>query len=256
MSAPDDSVKGEAARHIRGFTRDDVPALEQIADGIHIGAALAAGYGRISAGFTRMDAGARAPLAAPYEEVWVLTAGAMRIDSADGVVSARPGDLVHLRPASRGELEVTDDLDMLALAFPPLWEVELEAWELAREQSVAGPFARVLSRDRKAYPQPAADRWLFTTADAGRHFEMGFGRAGTDGAEDEFTVAGDRVMVATTGRFRIHTDGAAGPHVRVITVEQGGFAYLPAGTSGTLSAEPGSEIAWAHLSRSPRRRPT
>ncbi|VFB01241.1 Ethanolamine utilization protein [Nocardia cyriacigeorgica] len=253
MSAPDeqDSGMNEIVCRIRCFTHRDVRSWEQVADGIRIGAALTADYGRMSAGFTRMAAGARAPLAAPYEEVWMLTAGTMTIDSADGVASARQGDLIHLHPASRGELSVTRDLEMLALAFPPAWEIELEAWEAAREQSAAGPFARVISHPEVSGSWQSEDRRPFiTTAErAGRHFAMGFGRAGAGGAHDAFAVPGDQVMLATAGRCHIRTGthGAAGGDGRAITIRQGEFAYLPAGSSGTLSAEPGSEITWAHL---------
>ncbi|WP_280231200.1 hypothetical protein [Nocardia cyriacigeorgica] len=239
----------ESVDRIRRFTHRDVRAWEQIADGIRIGAALTADYGRMSAGFTRMAAGARAPLAAPYEEVWMLTAGTMTIDSADGVASARPGDLIHLHPASRGELSVTRDLDMLALAFPPAWEIELEAWEAAREQSAAGPFARVISHAEVSGSWRTVDRRPFmTTAEqAGRHFAMGFGRAGAGGRHDAFAVPGDQVMLATAGQCHIRTHAAAGGDGRAVTIRQGEFAYLPAGSSGTLSAEPGSEITWARL---------
>ncbi|MBF6413772.1 hypothetical protein [Nocardia cyriacigeorgica] len=241
----------ETVCRIRRFTHRDVRAWEQIADGIRIGAALTADYGRMSAGFTRMAAGARAPLAAPYEEVWMLSAGTMTIDSADGVASARPGDLIHLYPAGRGELRVTRDLEMLALAFPPAWEIELEAWEAAREQSAAGPFARVISHPEVPGSWQSEDlRPFITTAErAGQHFAMGFGRAGAGGAHDPFDVSGDQVILATAGRCHIRTGthDAAGGDGRVITIRQGEFAYLPAGSSGTLSAEPGSEITWARL---------
>ncbi|AVH20876.1 hypothetical protein [Nocardia cyriacigeorgica] len=239
----------ESVGRIRRFTHRDVRAWEQIADGIRIGAALTADYGRMSAGFTRMAAGARAPLAAPYEEVWMLTAGTMTIDSADGVASARPGDLIHLHPASRGELSVTRDLDMLALAFPPAWEIELEAWEAAREQSAAGPFARVVSHAEVSGSWRSVDRrpFMSTAEQAGRHFAMGFGRAGAGGAHDAFAVPGDQVMLATAGQCHIRTHAAAGGDGRAVTIRQGEFAYLPVGSSGTLSAEPGSEITWAHL---------
>ncbi len=239
----------ESVGRIRRFTHRDVRAWEQIADGIRIGAALTADYGRMSAGFTRMAAGARAPLAAPYEEVWMLTAGTMTIDSADGVASARPGDLIHLHPASRGELSVTRDLDMLALAFPPAWEIELEAWEAAREQSAAGPFARVVSHAEVSGSWRSVDRrpFMSTAEQAGRHFAMGFGRAGAGGGHDAFAVPGDQVMLATAGQCHIRTHAAAGGDGRAVTIRQGEFAYLPAGSSGTLSAEPGSEITWAHL---------
>ncbi|WP_280480933.1 hypothetical protein [Nocardia cyriacigeorgica] len=237
MSAPDEM---KLVRHIRAFTPREVRAWEQIDDGIRIGAAVAADYARMSAGFTRMSAGARAPLAAPYEEVWILTAGTMTVDSADGSTVARPGDLVHLHPATRDEFSVTADLAMLALAFPPVWEVELAEWEVAREQSTAGPFARIVSSRHDTHRRHGADR-LFLAAEAGQHFEVGFIRAG---ARVEFDAPNDQVIVATTGRFQIR---GAGPVGRTIVVEQGEFAYLPAGSSGTLSAEPGAEMAWARL---------
>ncbi|MBF6397441.1 hypothetical protein IU438_16770 [Nocardia cyriacigeorgica] len=247
MSAPDE-IDSETVRRIRTFTHRDVRAWEQIADGIRIGAALAADYGRMSAGFTWMSTGARAPLAAPYEEVWILAAGTMRFDSADGIAVARPGDLIHLHPASRGEFRVAEDLTMLALAYPPLWDIELGTWELARAQSVAGPFARVLSVRHGAHPRHTTDG-LFTTTEEGQHFGMGFGRPAARGADDEFDIANDQVLVATRGRFRIR---GAGPDGGTSTVEHGEFAYLPAGSRGTLSAEPGSAIAWAHLRRPAR----
>ncbi len=54
----------------------------------------------MSVGFTQLDAGTRAPLVAPYEEVWIVTAGSMVVDSDDGRASARPGDLIVLRAAN------------------------------------------------------------------------------------------------------------------------------------------------------------
>ncbi|WP_280460930.1 hypothetical protein [Nocardia carnea] len=250
------SEPGVSARRIRAFTPADVRTWEHIEGGIRLGSVVGEGYGRMSVGFTQLDAGTRAPLLAPYEEVWIVTAGTMIVDSDDGSVSARPGDLIALRAASRGELRVEADVEMIALAYPPAWEIDSAAWESARARSAAGPSAVVLSPGGSPSPWTRGERQELFAAhgkadSAQNHFGVGFWRADTQ-ADVEFFTRHDNLVAATAGQFEIHVgedpncDGSPAPAGRgLVMIRQGEFAYLPAGAAGTLSAAPGAELAWA-----------
>ncbi len=250
------SEPGVSARRIRAFTPADVRTWEHIEGGIRLGSVVGEGYGRMSVGFTQLDAGTRAPLLAPYEEVWIVTAGKMIVDSDGGSVCARPGDLIALRAASRGELRVEADVEMIALAYPPAWEIDSAAWESARVRSVAGPPATVLPAGRSSGVRPRGEsRELFAAHEradsAQNHFGTGFWRAETQ-AGIEFHTPRDTLVAATAGQFGIgvgeesHGGRRATPaQRRLVTIRPGEFAYLPAGSAGTLSAGPGAEMVWA-----------
>lgn len=238
----------EPHRPVRGFTSGDVREWASIEDGIRLGAVVEAEYGRMSAAFVEMDVGARAPLPAPYEEVWILTAGVMVVEGAAGPVPAHPGQLIHLREATPGEFLVAEDLRMIALAHPPAWRVDRAAWETVRARSIGKPPASVIT-DRVL----AAHRPLEPSAHAGRDdSEDGarFGRIGADTATT-FELSRDAVVVATRGRFEIHVDRGAGAPVVTdadsVTTAAGDFAYLPAGSVGTLRTMPESAAVWAYF---------
>lgn len=254
------SESGVTARPIRAFTPADVRTWEHIEGGIRLGSVVGEAYGRMSVGFTQLDAGTRAPLLAPYEEVWIVTAGTMIVDVDHGSASARPGDLIALRAASRGDLRVEADVEMIALACPPAWEIDSAAWENARARSVAGPSAVVLSPGGSSSPWPRGEsQELFAAhqkADSAQnHFGVGFWRA--DAQPDvEFHTPHDSLVAATAGQFEIHVgedlhgDGSPPPaERRLVMIRQGEFAYLPAGSVGTLSAAPGAELAWVQQTR-------
>ncbi|WP_280213400.1 hypothetical protein [Nocardia cyriacigeorgica] len=247
-------------RQMRRFTSDDVRAWERIDGGIQLGAAVDADYGRLSAGFARMAVGARAPLAAPYEEVWIIMAGTMTIDGADDVVAARPGDLIHLNPATRGEFRIDDDLEMVALAYPPAWDIDRGAWESAVARSTEGPAATVFSAEHAAagrHHRVGQESLVPAVADRPAEPRLGIGFRRTPAAASiEFRVPRDSVIVAVEGQFTIHVDHRASEHRAAadrgayLAVRRGQFVYLPAGTGGTLVTDSGSAIAWAHLRHS------
>ncbi|MGW0178057.1 hypothetical protein [Nocardia sp. NPDC003345] len=238
----------ESQRPVRGFTSGDVREWASIEDGIRLGAVVEADYGRMSAAFVEMDVGARAALPAPYEEVWILTAGVMVLEGTEGPVSAHAGQLIHLREATPGAFRVAEDLRMIALAHPPAWRVDRAAWETVRARSIGKPPASVVTDRALAARQP-----LEPSAHEGRdESDEGarFGRIGADTATT-FELSRDTVVVATRGRFQIHVDRGAGAPAAAgtdgITMAEEDFVYLPAGSAGTLRTSPESAAVWAYF---------
>lgn len=69
--------------------------------------------GALSAYSASFGAGEVADLPAPYEEVWVVLSGQLRLDSHGQSLTARTGDLVHVPSDSPGTVEA---LELTALA--------------------------------------------------------------------------------------------------------------------------------------------
>ncbi|WP_116951464.1 cupin domain-containing protein [Jiangella endophytica] len=74
--------------------------------------------GPLSAYSASFGRGEHADLPAPYEEVWVVLRGALRI-SGDGVdVVVRAGDFVQVPEQSPGRVEALDDTLLVCVSVP------------------------------------------------------------------------------------------------------------------------------------------
>jgi ethanolamine utilization protein EutQ (cupin superfamily) len=62
--------------------------------------------------------GERADLPAPYEEVWVVIHGRLRIRSGDSDITVGPGQFVHVPEDSPGEVEATEDTTLVCVSVP------------------------------------------------------------------------------------------------------------------------------------------
>jgi ethanolamine utilization protein EutQ (cupin superfamily) len=74
--------------------------------------------GPLSAYYARFGAGTRAPLPAPYTEVWIVVSGAVTLHTPGGAVTAGPGDMLHVPEDSPGELEATEDTELACVSVP------------------------------------------------------------------------------------------------------------------------------------------
>lgn len=82
------------------------PAVEQ-AEGGPL-SAYSASFGR----------GERADLPAPYEEVWVVLRGRLRIRSASTDITVGAGDYLHVPEDSPGEVEAMEDTTLVCVSVP------------------------------------------------------------------------------------------------------------------------------------------
>lgn len=74
--------------------------------------------GPLSAYVAFLGRGERADLPAPYEEVWVLTRGRLRIRGGETDVVVGPGDFLHVPEGSPGEVEAIEDTSLVAISVP------------------------------------------------------------------------------------------------------------------------------------------
>ncbi|GAA2305116.1 hypothetical protein GCM10009853_072730 [Glycomyces scopariae] len=74
--------------------------------------------GPLSAYSAHFGRGERADLPAPYEEVWVVVHGRLRIRNGDNVVEVGPGGFVHVPEGSPGEVEAVEDTALVSVSVP------------------------------------------------------------------------------------------------------------------------------------------
>ncbi|SDE35460.1 cupin [Glycomyces harbinensis] len=74
--------------------------------------------GPLSAYSARFGRGERADLPAPYEEVWVVVHGRIRIRSAGSEVEIGPGGFLHVPEDSPGEVEALEDTALVCVSVP------------------------------------------------------------------------------------------------------------------------------------------
>ena len=74
--------------------------------------------GALSAYSARFARGATASLPAPYEEVWVVASGQIRIANGDAGVIVGPGGFVHVPEASDGTVEALEDATLVCVSVP------------------------------------------------------------------------------------------------------------------------------------------
>lgn len=74
--------------------------------------------GPLSAYSAHFGRGERANLPAPYEEVWVVVRGSLRIHSGGRDVVVNAGGFVQVPEHSPGEVEATDDTVLVCVSVP------------------------------------------------------------------------------------------------------------------------------------------
>ena len=62
--------------------------------------------------------GERADLPAPYEEVWVVFHGRLRLRSADAEFTVGPGQYLHVPENTRGQVEALSDSTLVCVSVP------------------------------------------------------------------------------------------------------------------------------------------
>lgn len=62
--------------------------------------------------------GERAELPAPYDEVWVVLHGRIRVGKGSDAVEACAGEYVHVPESTPGEVLVVEDTKMVCVAAP------------------------------------------------------------------------------------------------------------------------------------------
>jgi ethanolamine utilization protein EutQ (cupin superfamily) len=74
--------------------------------------------GPLSAYSAHFGRGERADLPAPYEEVWVLLRGRLRIRGGDADVTVSAGEYLHVPEDSPGEVEALEDTTLVCVSVP------------------------------------------------------------------------------------------------------------------------------------------
>jgi quercetin dioxygenase-like cupin family protein len=74
--------------------------------------------GRLSAYSATFGRGEKADLPAPYEEVWIVIDGQLRIRSDDTVTTARTGDYLHIPDNTPGQVEATEKTVLVCVSVP------------------------------------------------------------------------------------------------------------------------------------------
>lgn len=74
--------------------------------------------GPLSAYSARFGRGERAELPAPYEEVWVIIRGRLRICSEGSVLLVGVGQYVHVREDSPGQVEALEETVLVSVSVP------------------------------------------------------------------------------------------------------------------------------------------
>lgn len=75
--------------------------------------------GPLSAYSARFGAGERAELPAPYEEVWIVISGLLRLGPAGAETTVGPGQFVHVPEHSPGHVEAVEATVLVSVSVPP-----------------------------------------------------------------------------------------------------------------------------------------
>ena len=208
---------------------------------IFVGEAVDEDFGyQMAVAFAQFAAGEGDPLPAPYDEVWVVTDGALTVHGDGYTVRAQKGDLVHVPLGSPGSVEADEELELVLTSHPPRWTLDQHDWAKVQAQPRhdARPRhlpATELSRTGNGHPMTVT-----STADHldDTHLDMGLGRV-LDDAVLELAVPHDEVVVAIDVGFTVSADDSN------LGVSPGKFAYLPAGATVTFHAYRGATFAFA-----------
>lgn len=74
--------------------------------------------GPLSAYSARFGRGERADLPAPYEEIWVIVSGRLRIRNGNTDVTAGAGDYLHVPERSPGEVVAIEETTLVCVSVP------------------------------------------------------------------------------------------------------------------------------------------
>lgn len=218
---------------IRKFSITETKTWEQLEDKqIFGGDVLDESYGhRMSAMYWQLGKGEHAEVPAPYDEVWIVTRGAVTIRSGEDRVTAHGGELLLVPEATPGVAEAEADTELFTVAHPPKWEIDPATWEAVRKGADTGarPYRLTIASVTHWQQLGQAGAQLGFAADEALVLAMrvGFGRFPRDAT---FTLpdgtGADQLVVPTTGVLVLRTDQAQ------LTVTAAEFVYLPAGRTG------------------------
>ncbi|PRX92276.1 hypothetical protein CLV72_11036 [Allonocardiopsis opalescens] len=233
----------EAAR-VRAFTDQD-PAEwtrwendgQEVAIGEVVGEADAAGLG---AGFARFGAGvldeAASPI--PYDEVFVITSGALTVRSALGDATARAGEALFLPRGTAGEYRAEADTAYVCVAHPPY----ARAW---RERAAAAERGEDVPVDPRARLRRLAGADVASWARAGAAVRAGELVGAGDGsalgvallrwdAAGSVPVEGAAVLAVVRGAVAVRAGS------RRVEAGAGGLVHLA--EDGVCEARAGTEL--------------
>ncbi|MFF1670323.1 hypothetical protein ACFVWN_11380 [Nocardiopsis flavescens] len=104
---------------VRGFGPGTGGDAVRFGGGIRIAPGVEAAEGGPLSTYTAFfAAGARADLPAPYTEVWVVLAGALRVGEGAGAATVRSGDHVHVPEHAPGTVEALEDTTVVCVSVP------------------------------------------------------------------------------------------------------------------------------------------
>jgi quercetin dioxygenase-like cupin family protein len=105
--------------HARRFSSAIGDDAIRFGDGILIAPALGKDESETMSAYTSFfRKGARADLPAPYDEVWVVLSGALRVGAGSEAVTVRAGDFVHVPEQAPGTVEALEDTTMVCVSVP------------------------------------------------------------------------------------------------------------------------------------------
>jgi mannose-6-phosphate isomerase-like protein (cupin superfamily) len=206
------------------------------------GAAEESADDQISAGFVHAAAGAGDVLPSPYEEVWIVTRGAMTLRDGTNRSVARAGSVVHLLEATPGRFEVIEDVDMIALASPPGSRFPAEAWGEAQKRSSGRPSARVYTSHDPPSWQRIRDQDVRLGAvveEKSALLRLGFGAAEAVGTMELYGPF-DRVVAVTRGSCTVFVEE------RREELRAGDFIFVPGEHCALVEVVGECEMVWVH----------
>ncbi|WP_166354906.1 hypothetical protein [Phytoactinopolyspora limicola] len=199
------------------------------------------GY-RMGAAYWRFDKLDDAPIPAPYDEVWIVCAGALSIRHDGDGVTAETGEVILVPRHTPGVAEGTAGTVVLTVAHPPSWQVDEAAWQAART-STPGDVRGWKPTTNDLTPwgrtgDPEVFMANLAAGPAGFGLGLTFGRlkqgaSTTRGGPD---VTYDELLTPTRGSFAVYAAHSE------TTIQPGEFVYLPAGHGGTIHALDDAEI--------------
>lgn len=237
-------VMGDMERRIQVLHRSTAGGRQELeGTGPWLGAAAEeSDEDRISAGFVHASVGAGDVLPSPYEAVWIVTRGTMtlRDDVTESV--ARSGSVVHLLEATPGRFEVTEDLDMIALAGPPGSRFPAEAWGQAVARAAGRPSARVYTSHDPPSWQRIRDQDVRIGAvveEKTARLRLGFGVAEATATMDLYGPF-DRVVAVTRGTCTVCVEE------RREGMREGDFVFVPGEHCALVEVAGECEMVWVH----------
>ncbi|MEV6277589.1 nitroreductase/quinone reductase family protein [Nocardia sp. NPDC051832] len=192
--------------------------------------------GQLTAGFTRLDKGATFDFAFAYDEILVVTKGAITWQIGGESRTQGVGDLAFYPTGAAAVGRADEDTEAVYVLYPPYWQFTDPAWQLA-ESDPGAPDVRVFdSADQKL--EQVGDLGYFSAVvlddpGAAMSAKLERVRAGVSG-EHHFPY--DEVHIVISGMLSVHTSG------ETVTARAGEVLYLPMGAQGVTSAEEDVEM--------------